>query len=73
MVGGGGWISSRSGWLLELLTELKITKAVILGPGIYSLNVNFLTLHLCVQSFSGKEEDPFLPGYALTMEGNVFR
>ena len=21
-VGGGGWISSRSGWLLELLTEL---------------------------------------------------
>ena len=22
-VGGGGWISSRSGWLLELLTELK--------------------------------------------------
>ena len=20
--GGGGWISSRSGWLLELLTEL---------------------------------------------------
>ena len=23
-MGGGGWISSRSGWLLELLTELTI-------------------------------------------------
>ena len=28
---GGGWITSRSGWLLELLTELKM--AIILPTG----------------------------------------